>query len=60
MREFFQKLTELVDVKSITTLAFVLCFVVLSLCRVITTQDFMTTFLIVITYYFSKKEKGGD
>lgn len=55
MEKLFTKLAALVDVKSLVTLAFTLTFVVLAITGVITGQDFMTTFLVIITYYFSKK-----
>lgn len=55
MEKLFTKLAALIDVKSLVTLAFTLTFVVLAITGVITGQDFMTTFLVIITYYFSKK-----
>lgn len=55
MEKLLTKLAALVDVKSLVTLAFTLTFVVLAITGVITGQDFMTTFLVIITYYFSKK-----
>ena len=55
MEKLLTKLAALVDVKSLVTLAFTLTFVVLAITGVITGQDFMTTFLVIMTYYFSKK-----
>lgn len=50
-----EKLASLIDVKSIITISFTICFAVLALSGVINGDDFMTTFLIIITYYFTKK-----
>jgi hypothetical protein len=50
-----KKLASLIDVKSIVTIGFTICFAVLALTGVINGDDFMTTFLIIITYYFTKK-----
>ena len=50
-----EKLISLIDVKSIITISFTICFAVLALSGVINGDDFMTTFLIIITYYFTKK-----
>ena len=50
-----EKLASLIDVKSIVTICFTVCFAVLALTGVINGDDFMTTFLIIITYYFTKK-----
>jgi hypothetical protein len=49
-----EKLKNLIDVKSIVTIVFTLVFAVLALTKVISGEDFMTTFLIIITYYFTK------
>lgn len=50
-----EKLANLIDVKSIITISLTICFAVLALTGVINGDDFMTTFLIIITYYFTKK-----
>ena len=50
-----EKLASLIDVKSIVTIGFTICFMVLALSGIINGDDFMTTFLIIITYYFTKK-----
>lgn len=60
MNNFLEKLSALIDVKSLTTLAFVVVFAVLSLTGVIVAADFMTVFLVIITYYFSKKDQDKN
>lgn len=49
-----EKLKNLIDVKSIVTIIFTIVFAVLALTGIINGEDFMTTFLIIITYYFTK------
>lgn len=49
-----EKLKNLIDVKSIVTIVFTIVFAVLALTGIINGEDFMTTFLIIITYYFTK------
>lgn len=56
MKKILNKFAALIDVKSIVTIAFTITFVILSLTNVISGADFMTMFLVIITYYFSKKE----
>lgn len=56
MNNVVKKLANLIDVKSIVTLAFTICFAFLALKGIIGGEDFLTTFLIILTYYFSKKE----
>ena len=49
-----EKLKNLIDVKSIVTIVFTIVFAVLALTGIINGEDYMTTFLIIITYYFTK------
>lgn len=60
MRRFLNKLANLIDVKSIVTITFTFCFAVLALTGVITGGDFITTFLIILTYYFTRKTNSKD
>jgi hypothetical protein len=56
VKRFVNKLTNLIDVKSIITITMTICFVGLTFAGSITGADFITIFLVIITYYFSKKE----
>lgn len=56
MNKILNKLANLIDVKSIVTITFTICFAVLSLKGTVSPADFITMFLVIITYYFSKKE----
>lgn len=56
MEKIVKKLANLIDVKSIITISFTICFVVMAIQGVIGGGDFLTTFLIILTYYFTKKE----
>ena len=53
-----EKLKNLIDVKSIVTIIFTLVFAALAITGVIGGADFMTTFLIIITYYFTKNQNS--
>ena len=54
-----EKLKNLIDVKSIVTIIFTLVFAALAITGVIGGEDFMTTFLIIITYYFTKSQNSA-
>lgn len=57
-----QRAAALLAVKSIVTVALTAVFTVLSLRGDVTGQDFLTVFLMVISFYFgtqSKKTQGG-
>lgn len=71
MDKLKKKAANLVSVKSIVTVALTVIFGVLALRRDITGQDFLTIFLIVISFYFGtqsqkvqealdSKEEAGD
>ncbi len=47
-----EKFAKLIDVKSITTLILVVVFSVLSLKGVITADQFLTIFSVIIAFYF--------
>ena len=57
MKKIVNKLANLIDVKSIVTITFTICFAVLSLTGTVSSADFITMFLVIITYYFSKKDE---
>ena len=56
-----ERLTKLVDVKSIMTLLLTLVFCVLALCGVVTGAEFQTIFTVIVGFYFgtqaSKKQE---
>ena len=56
IKRLVNKLTNLIDVKSIITITMTICFVSLTAAGAISGADFITIFLVIITYYFSKKE----
>lgn len=47
-----EKLAKLIDVKSIMTLLLTAVFCVLSLCGVISGQNFQTIFTVIVGFYF--------
>lgn len=55
------RLAKLVDVKSIVTLAITAVFCVLSVRRDITSEQFLTIFTVVISFYFGTQyQKNSD
>lgn len=46
------KLAKLIDVKSIVTLLLTITFIALALTKVISGQEFMTIFTVIISFYF--------
>lgn len=57
------KLAKLIDVKSIVTILLTVVFCVLAVRRVISAEQFLTVFTVVISFYFgtqvSKKEENS-
>ena len=51
------KLLNLLNVKSIVTLILTLVFSILSLCRIISAEQFMTVFATVIAFYFGTQHQ---
>lgn len=47
-----EKLAKLIDVKSIMTLMLTIVFCVLALCGVISGQEFITIFTVIVGFYF--------
>ena len=61
MRNFLQKITKLIDVKSIVTLCLTAVFCVLSYRKDISAEQFLTIFTVIISFYFGTQfKKGGD
>ena len=61
MRNLLQKITKLVDVKSLVTLCLTAVFCVLSIKGKVSAEQFLTIFTVVISFYFGTQfKKGGD
>lgn len=61
--EVKKRLAKLIDVKSIMTLMLTLVFCVMALCGVISGQDFLTIFVVIVGFYFgsqSQKKATGE
>ena len=58
-----EKLSKLIDVKSITTIVLVVIFAILSIKGSVTSDQFLTIFSVVIAFYFgtqvTKKNSEG-
>ena len=55
-----EKLAKLINVKTIITLLLAVVFSILTLSDVITGTDFMTIFVMVITYYFTRRTDTNE
>ena len=55
-----EKLAKLINVKTIITLLLAVVFSILTLSGVITGTDFMTIFVMVITYYFTRRTDTNE
>lgn len=53
----FKQITKLVDVKSIVTLVLTCAFTYLSVIGKLSPEQFMTIFVMIMTFYFTKKDK---
>ena len=51
------KLAKLIDVKSIMTLLLTLVFCILALCGVISGQEFLTIFTVIVGFYFGTQSQ---
>lgn len=64
MNKLLERIAKLIDVKSIVTLALTAVFAVLALKSIISGEQFLTTFTVIITFYFgtqiNKKGSGND
>jgi len=56
MKNLIEKITKLIDVKSIVTLSLTVVFAYLAVTKTLDTADFMMIFAMIITFYFAKKE----
>lgn len=52
-----EKIVKLIDVKSIVTIILTIVFSVMSLCRVISSEQFLTVFATVIAFYFGTQHQ---
>lgn len=52
MKELIQRVTKLLSIKSIVTIALTYVFCYLSIIKVIPAEIFMTVFTVVISFYF--------
>ena len=55
-----ERLERLLSVKSIVTLILSGAFVYLAINGEVSSQEFMTVFTMVITFYFGSQVEGGD
>lgn len=55
-----EKLAKLLNVKTIITLLFSAVFAVLTMRGLISDKDFMTIFVMVITYYFTRRTDTNE
>ena len=56
-----ERLSKLIDVKSIVTLVLTGVFAYLAVCSVITGQEFLTVFTVIIAFYFgTQAQKLAD
>ena len=63
INNLFKKITELINVKSITTIILTIVFGILSERGDITSEQFLTIFTVVISFYFGtqlQKQNNGS
>lgn len=62
MKNLLERIARLVDVKSLVTLALTAVFAILALKGTISGEQFLTTFTVIITFYFGTQvnKKGSD
>ena len=61
--EIKKRLAKLIDVKSIMTLLLTIVFCVMALCGVISGQEFLTIFVVIVGFYFgtqSQRKATGE
>ena len=60
--EFVKRIAKLIDVKSIVTIMLTVIFSALALAKVISGEQFLTVFTVVISFYFGTQtsKKGSD
>lgn len=62
MKTIFERIAKLIDVKSLVTILLTAVFSVLALKSVISGEQFLTIFTVVISFYFGTQtnKKGSD
>ena len=55
-----EKLAKLIDVKSIMTLLLTLVFCILALCKVVSGQEFLTIFTVIVGFYFGTQSQKKE
>lgn len=63
MKTLFQKITKLIDVKSIVTLCLTVVFCILSVKGNISSNQFLTIFTVIVSFYFGtqyNKDKNNN
>lgn len=60
MKQFFEKVIKLIDLKSIITLALAITLIWGFVVNKIESKDFLVYVTMVFTFYFAKKDNGGN
>lgn len=62
MKKLLDKIARLVDVKSLVTLTLTAVFAILALKSIISGEQFLTIFTVIISFYFGTQvnKKGSD
>lgn len=62
MKKLLERIAKLIDVKSIVTLALTAVFAILALKSIISGEQFLTIFTVIISFYFGTQvnKKGSD
>lgn len=55
-----ERLSKLLTVKSIVTILLTLVFCILCITHIIEAKDFMTVFMVIITFYFSSQNEKSE
>ena len=57
MKDIIDRIAKLIDVKSITTLVLTIVFAILALRGVVSGEQFLTVFTVVIAFYYGTQAK---
>ena len=62
MKKLLERIARLIDVKSLVTLALTAVFAILALKNIISGEQFLTIFTVIISFYFGTQvnKKGSD
>lgn len=60
MSNFLQKITKLIDVKSLVTLCLAVVFCYLSIKGKVSSEQFLTVFTVVISFYFGTQQSKNN